>query len=185
MPKGLQGFKKGNQFGKKNKENMKRLWQDLDYREKVKKRNKIIIDQTCCRIELYKGRTDKVIGYAIIDKEDIDKVKDIRWRLNKRGYVGNVETELHRFIMGKKKGFEIDHVNRCKLDNRKSNLRFVTRAGNMWNTEHNGYYKQKETGNWVVQIKCNGKRYCIGSFKTEKQAKEARQLAETKYYGKK
>ena len=38
---------------------------------------------------------------------------------------GRVKTALHRFLLGKKKGLEIDHVNGNKLDNRRNNLRFV------------------------------------------------------------
>lgn len=42
---------------------------------------------------------------------------------------------MHRFIMGDKPGLVIDHINRDKLDNRRENLRHVTRSENAKNVD--------------------------------------------------
>jgi UDP-N-acetylmuramoylalanine--D-glutamate ligase len=44
--------------------------------------------------------------------------------------LGGGESGVGTAILGKKKGFEIDHINRNPLDNRKENLRFVTKTQN-------------------------------------------------------
>jgi hypothetical protein len=79
-------------------------------------------------------------------------------------------------------GREIDHINGNKLDNRKTNLRVVTRAENARNiapsklnkTGVRGVWYRKDLGTYAVQTKINGKRYCIGSlFKTVEEAEAA------------
>jgi hypothetical protein len=75
---------------------------------------------------------------AIIDAEDVDRVKQYCWYTgNKTSLrVGNKYMGLlHRFILGLKKGDgkEVDHINQNPLDNRKCNLRLVTRSQNMMN----------------------------------------------------
>ncbi len=74
---------------------------------------------------------------AIIDNADAERVLGRRWRIDAYGYAiagcGKGTTTLHRFLMGAQPGDEVDHINRTKLDNRRSNLRFVTHAQNCIN----------------------------------------------------
>jgi len=50
-------------------------------------------------------------------------------QIHGRGY------KLHSLLIGSPRdGLEIDHINRDKLDNRRSNLRIVTHKGNMENS---------------------------------------------------
>ena len=59
-------------------------------RRTMKDPNKIIIKDDYALIELYNKNLD-VIGYSKIDKEDIDKVKNIKWGVNRKEnkkYVG-------------------------------------------------------------------------------------------------
>lgn len=63
----------------------------------------------------YKGNTK-------IDLDDIEKIKDIKWGLNSNGYALSANNiYLHRFISPIKSKI-ITHINKDKLDNRKSNL---------------------------------------------------------------
>ena len=65
---------------------------------------------------------------SLIDKTDKKAIELCgSWCMDSGGYAmnGRVKTALHRFLLGKKKGLEIDHVNGNKLDNRRNNLRFV------------------------------------------------------------
>lgn len=79
---------------------------------------------------------------ALISKED--KLLLTRYNFHARhrkdgrcyiGYVDNFgkKKELHRLIMGFPDGFEIDHKNGNCLDNRRCNLRIVTRTENSRN----------------------------------------------------
>lgn len=77
---------------------------------------------------------------AIIDTEDISKVKPYLWRLGKNGYVASFKiidgkTQhflMHRHILGLDGSYPfIDHINDNKLDNRKHNLRLCTNKQNV------------------------------------------------------
>lgn len=83
---------------------------------------------------------------VLIDAEDYEKVAARKWRLDGKGYIitdlYDPETRkkktlsLHVMLMGKRKGKVIDHINRNKFDNRKSNLRHVTNRVNWLNSDY-------------------------------------------------
>lgn len=99
-----------------------------------------------------RNRSNETIAEGIIDIEDIDKVKDIKWRLHNNGYICRTENRttlyLHRFIMDYYGELDIDHINRNKLDNRKSNLRIVNHSVNALNKDPKIYDYMKKS------IKC-------------------------------
>ena len=121
---------------------------------------------------------------TLVDDDDYEKYKDIRWYLSDMGYAvirkrigGKKKTlRLHRLITNCPDGLVVDHINRDKLDNRKSNLRCVTQAVNMQNRDAvenaRGYYysKSKCRGNnhWVVEY-----MGISNIFHTEKEAASA------------
>jgi len=144
----------------------------------------------------------------IIDTEDWDKVKDYNWILfgdaNKsypyaytgiyhpnggwyyRTYKGKEKRErrrtslyLHHVIMGKpQNGMVIDHINHNGLDNKKENLREVTRSQNMHNRRSNknssskykGVYWCKRLKKWGSQIRHVDKTFHLGFFTVEEDA---------------
>ena len=82
--------------------------------------------------------------YAVIDNEDYEKVSLYKWYFHPQGYAirsvfengEKIETQgMHRFILKIPKGFVTDHINRNGLDNRKSKLRFVKQAQNLYNRQ--------------------------------------------------
>jgi len=84
-------------------------------------------------------------GYTIIDKESLQRIREIEqrlitWFIMQNGYVaGHIMTDngrtniyLHQFLMNHR-GYgvgnvSIDHVNQNKLDNRMKNLRIATQS---------------------------------------------------------
>jgi hypothetical protein len=61
----------------------------------------------------------------------------------------------------------IDHENRNRIDNRKSNLRSITNSQNAMNTrERNGYFYCKRSKKFIAIIMVNYKRKQLGSFNT-------------------
>jgi urocanate hydratase len=71
-----------------------------------------------------------------IDEEDWDRVSQKIWREGTGKYIvtGHHCTQLHIFLLGyAPDGLEWDHFNRDKKDNRKENLRAVTRSVNIRN----------------------------------------------------
>lgn len=80
-----------------------------------------------------------VHAYMIVDAEDADRVRELNWRVYDGYPVAGIRINgkfvtirIARFVMGDppRPGLVIDHINRNKLDNRKSNLRWVTHAEN-------------------------------------------------------
>jgi len=125
--------------------------------------------------------------YALIDDEDYDKVKKYSWRIDKYGYVvcnpGGKHIKMHRLIMDFPEGLDIDHRDQDnpynKLDNRKDNLRVVTRGENQYNKKkignkrssiYKGVSYVRQVGLWRAQIKFQKKSYWLGLFDTEELA---------------
>ena len=119
-----------------------------------------------------------------IDLEDINIIKDKKWRLS-GNYIssGANSVYLHRIILKTKDGEEIDHINHDTLDNRKQNLRKVTKSQNLMNKKIKGYYFHKKYGKWISKIIKNGVCYYLGTFNNENDALRARKKAEKKYFG--
>lgn len=115
-------------------------------------------------------------GYALIDDEDFEKVKILKWYHASIGYprvyFKGKDVSLHRFIMNFPKGLEIDHINQDKLDNRKANLRICSRVENQRNTKkrasqcssrYKGVSWHKGANKWMLQI-VKGGIYFYGSL---------------------
>jgi hypothetical protein len=101
-----------------------------------KDKNNINIFGKIAKIILRNNKFD-VVGEAIIDSEDVCRVKDLKWSLH-RGYAVNNKIKhvaLHQVIFGMKNSPQIDHINRNKLDNRKKNLREATFRLNIINRD--------------------------------------------------
>lgn len=79
--------------------------------------------------------------------------------------------------MKAKKGQIIDHINRDPLDNRKENLRFVTRGQNRANSvsawgasKYPGVTKHSRSGKWLAGFTHEGKFNRVGLFESERTA---------------
>lgn len=128
-----------------------------------------------------------------IDKDDYEKVKKFKWSINSQGYAQNNDNreKLHVYLMGRKSGLVIDHINRDKLDNRKSNLRHVPLSVNSFNRvlSNNtsgcaGVMLVKGKNKWRVGIGVDNKHIFLGYFYNKQDAITARKKAEIKYYNK-
>ena len=134
----------------------------------------------------------KEIARAIIDLDDIDKVKNHKWCLHGKGYVSsNSAGFLHRFIMNPPEGMAVDHINHNTLDNRKENLRICTLQQNNWNMNvrenntsgHTGVCFDSRRNKWFAQIFVNGKHNFLGYYENKQDAINTRKQAEILYFG--
>lgn len=131
------------------------------------------------RIKLTQGK------YALVDDADFEYLNKFKWCINNSGYavrrVGGRKAKLtimHRVLMGAQEGQEVDHANRDKLDNRMSNLRFVTRAQNIANTPlskrntsgFKGVHWNKAKGKWQIRIGFEGKVVSLGYHNNKVEA---------------
>lgn len=138
--------------------------------------NEIIEYDNYAEIILYDNKS-KEIARTIIDTDDIEKCKKIKWSLDNKGYVINSKNriKLHRLIMDCPDNLVVDHINHNTLDNRKNNLRICTNQENVWNSNkysnnksgHKGIFKQND------KYIANYARIYLGTFDNFEEAKNA------------
>lgn len=145
------------------------------------------------------NKNNEIAARTIIDLDDVDKVKNIKWHVSnnrdKNFYVDtnmNIpEKRLHRLIMNCPKEFIIDHINGNPLDNRKCNLRICTNQQNICNCDIpknnksgcKGVYWSKQYKVWIAQVTINNKTKRIGQSTNYEDAVKMRIEAAKKYYG--
>lgn len=135
---------------------------------------------------------------AIVDDSDYQWLSQWKWTYHNQGYayrgMGGRKNRkcilMHRLIMNTPDGMDTDHINMNKLDNRRVNLRICDRSLNLANqggrlgsSLYRGVHYSKKQKAWLSQIKDNGRTKHIGSFKNEREAAKAYNLAATRKYG--
>lgn len=126
-------------------------------------------------------RSGKEICRAIIDIDDIHIVEAHRWTQNNNGYIRTFENThplyLHRMLLGFPEGYDVDHINRNKLDNRRANLRAVTHVFNCSNRGKTGSIKKITNRNLSKPFQAtlirDGKRVLCKYYSTEEEARDA------------
>jgi hypothetical protein len=142
---------------------------------------------------------------VLIDDEDYSTLAGLvpagaDWLIDRDGYLAvsfrcpryrsRISINVHRWIMNAPTGLVVDHINNDRADNRKSNLRLVSKKQNSQNrrgqrntsSAYKGVSRNKH-GNWQAQIKINGKSKHLGSFINEKCAAKAYDKAAKEAYG--
>ena len=153
------------------------------------------------RVELTQGK------FMLVDTDDLEIATTRKWSAlyMKSGKLGNFyaaafDNTKHkglilfsRFLLDAQTGAQVDHVNGDTLDNRRSNLRLVSRAQNQQNrikhTAGSSKYKGVHaTGNnknpWQARITVKGKTKYLGSYKTEVEAAHAYNYGAVENFGK-
>jgi hypothetical protein len=130
---------------------------------------------------------------SMVSPSDIGVLSGFQWRYNPelnrvQGRVkgkSGASAYIYRVLCCPDLGFEVDHINGDPMDNRRGNLRVVTRAQNGQNRK-NGYgtkdlprgvtiAKRGNRSYFKVEHKIHGKNIHIGYFKTVADAEEAAQ----------
>lgn len=140
-------------------------------------------DVVRCLVAFSEDKTIKLLNgeETIVNNEDFVQFNSHQWHLNSEGYACRTNGKkecvyLHREINKTPSGFHTDHINRNKLDNRRSNLRTVTSAENQLNTglrvdNTSGERGISKKGNkWQVHLRRNGNKYFLGNFDTIEEA---------------
>jgi len=80
---------------------------------------------------------------TIVDDADYELLSRWRWKLHPQGYAARTTWNaadkkwatvlMHRLVASTPGHLQADHINRDRLDNRRSNLRNVTPSENTWN----------------------------------------------------
>lgn len=156
--------------------------------------NPIEIDKYTYGIPLTRGQI------ALIDKEDLDKIKNYGWyaiyKKNNNTFYAVTEIDskgipMHRFILNDPEGVQIDHQDHNTLNNRKNNLRLCSPSQNSMNkklqsnntTGYKGVYLDKRTGRYRASIRINRRLKHLGYFLTALEANEVYQTTAKNLHG--
>lgn len=141
---------------------------------------------------------------VLYDEDDQKLIDQYNWYIDNYGYIVGRKTvnnklnrvKMHRLVLGvTHTSFDVDHINHLKHDNRKSNLRLVSRSQNNMNTSKKKGIKPKSKfkgvflhttigkKNWRAGIRVNNKMLWLGLFYNELDAAKAYNEAATKYFG--
>lgn len=130
---------------------------------------------------------------VLLDSRDVDKVSKFQWSVGTHGYAtsgaGQKQQLLHRLIVNAQCNDIVDHINRNKLDNRRTNLRICTasqNAMNKCNSNGKNPYKgicQTSDGMWQAQIYYDHEAIYLGLFSDECKAAKAYDTAARELYG--
>ena len=133
-------------------------------------------------------------------KDGRERWTDRPFRLSQDGYprvyIGskknNKEWLIHNIIalcyLGEKpQGYQTDHINSIRADNRLENLQYITQQQNIQKIKtRNGRnvkgYTLKKNGKYVAKIKVDNKTFYLGSYDTEAEARQAYIDAKLKYH---
>lgn len=141
---------------------------------------------------------------TLVDDEDFEMLNKFKWYADKAygtyyaaRYIrsttskkGWTSLRMHRAIMGKNKGKEIDHIDGDGLNNKKSNLRVCSHAENMKNrgkqkdnsTGFKGVWYNKRNNKYIAEITVNGKKTWLGQKTTAEEAYKLYAIGCIKYH---
>jgi hypothetical protein len=134
-----------------------------------------------------RARDGSVRAYALVDAADAEWANQWRWSLNEgyahRGTTVNgrdCKIYLHREILGLTPGdgLEGDHIDRDRLNNRRSNLRVIPKRAQQQNIStahrsssiHRGVSWDKSENKWRVSVRHDGRQLHGGYFTSEDDA---------------
>jgi hypothetical protein len=135
---------------------------------------------------------------SIIDTEDLPLIEGFTWYAANGYAKSRIVVEqvikivaMHRLITNATLGLEVDHINGNKLDNRKINLRLVTRQQNALNLSlaknnksgFKGVSWCNSSRKWKATIAYARQRYHLGFFNTPEAAYAAYRMASKRLHG--
>lgn len=139
-------------------------------------------------IELTQGKIAKV------SPEDFPSLMENIWSFHgeyAHAAINGKKVYMHKIIQAATCGYEVDHINGDKLDNRRENLRSVTRSNNNANSKlrsgktsrYRGVHWSKRQRKWAASIGVNRKTIYLGYFYKEKEAAKAYDVKALEFFG--
>lgn len=148
---------------------------------------------------LFASNTNNIFYF---DYEDYDKIKNMCWTEDSRGYLFSLttgqRTTFHRFVMnmGKQQSpttpqsLLVDHIDGNIRNNKKENLRICLPKENSWNRKISqgksgviGVSYIQNMKKWLAFIEHEGKRFYLGYYTCKEEAIKARLKKEKELFG--
>jgi hypothetical protein len=132
---------------------------------------------------------------ALVDEVDYESLSQHSWCLWGKYAARYVYSNgrrrritMHSAILSVPDGFQVDHRNRNKLDNRRENLRPATGSQNQANRDCrsrlSGFHGvTADRGRWKAHIQVGGRHYNLGRFNSAADAARRRDAAAAFYFG--
>jgi len=160
---------------------------------KIIRNNYKLIDNITAELWLTRGHI------CLVDVKDLPLLANYRWfaNVNNRGRIDAMTViqrklvPISRFILNCPSGLVVDHINGNTLDNRRKNLRIVTRSQNAVNKGLNSNNRSGYKGvnydvarnKYVAFISVRGKMMYLGRFDSPELAARAYDAAAKEFYG--
>lgn len=149
------------------------------------------IDGAYCRlIPLTRGQ------FAIVDADDYEWLMSVPWQAQPmgtgaRGFYASHRNriKIHNVLLPCGEGQEVDHINRCGLDNRRANLRRVRHSENSKNASKrrdntSGYRGVHLKGKkYAASMQSDGVKMYFGVFSTPEEAAREYDIQARKLHG--
>lgn len=138
-------------------------------------------DNNIAIIYAYNNKNE-IVGEALVDDDKWHELYEINWSLSNDYFINNKIKSMHRYLMNATKNDPlVDHINHNPLDNRLTNLRFNTYAGNTHNktkienttSKYYGVYWHDTIQYWIAGFKKDTIYYYVGNYDTQEKAAAA------------
>jgi hypothetical protein len=120
------------------------------------------------------ARDGSVRGSFTVDDEDYERVSAHTWSLDDHGYIKSRKMGLlSRWLMQCDDSSKVvDHIDRCRTNNCRSNLRVVTYSVNAYNRTRDPRHTNKYLGvvPWKGKWRVRLRNICYGTYNTQEHA---------------
>ena len=117
-----------------------------------------------------------------VDEDVYDKLKNVNIRLDSRGYpafsLDSTQWTVGLYVMGRLKGFVVDHIDGNKFNCQRHNLRRATKSQNALNSighkdsksGYRGVSKYSCAGKWQARLKVGDRSFIRTNIETKEEA---------------